>query len=125
MRLLLCCIVAAAGCSSKTVAPSDVCQKLVSAGAVSNCYHDTPINDFARAREKVGFELPEVTTNGGGVFAFDNADDYTATVKALEDEAQLAGLWRFGNKKARIFVYINKRAAPEVGAKARAVVEAL
>jgi len=71
------------------------------------------------------FDLPSVPGYGGAIFAFEKADDFESTVKAFEGAAAVAGPWRFGNGKARIFVEMNFGAPPGVGQKAKAVVDGL
>ena len=124
MRTIAALSLAVLSCS-KSPTPGDVCQQLVAAGVAANCKPATPNGLGARAREEVAFDLPSVPGHGGGVYVFDKAEDYAATVKAFEGAATLAGPWRFGNEKARIFVQLNEGAKPDVGAKARAVVEGL
>lgn len=110
---------------SKPPSSADVCQKLVAAGVASNCHADTPIGLGARANEETAFDLTSVPGHGGAVFAFEKADDFESTVKAFEGASVLAGPWRFGNAKARIFVQMNDGAKPDVGQKAKAVVDGL
>lgn len=110
---------------SKQPSSADVCQKLVAAGVASNCHPATPNGLGARASEETGFDLPSVPGHGGGVYAFEKADDFDSTVKAFEGAAMLAGPWRFGNAKSRIFVQLNDGAKPDVGQKAKALVDGL
>ncbi len=125
MRLvLLPTLMLLAGCP-KPPTPSEVCAKLVSAGVASNCHAETPAGLGGRAREEVAFDLPSVPGHGGGVYGFETDADYSSTVQSFEAAAVLAGPWRFGSAKARIFVQMNDGAKPEVGAKARAVVDGL
>jgi hypothetical protein len=117
-------LVVAAGCS-KPVTSAAVCQQLVTAGVASNCRASTPKGLGARASEATEFDLPSVPGHGGQVFGFQKADDFDATSKSFESASVLAGPWRFGNAKALIFVQMNDGAKPDVGAKAKAVVDGL
>jgi hypothetical protein len=79
----------------------------------------------ADAAEEVEFDLPSVPGHGGGVYRFDTEEAYDSTVKSFDDAKVLAGPHRYGNKKARIFTQFNDGASMDVGAKAKATVQAL
>jgi len=59
------------------------------------------------------------------VLRFAKESDYTATVKAFDAMAVLAGRHRYGSEGALIFVQMNSATPSEVGAKAEQLVKAL
>jgi hypothetical protein len=102
-----------------------VCQQLESAGVASNCRNATPGGLGAAAAEEAAFDLPSVSDHGGQVLRFDTDDAYDRTVDSFSKAAILSGPHRYGSRKARIFVQMNEGASPEIGAKAKAIVDGL
>jgi hypothetical protein len=117
-------LVTVTGCSKRPSA-ADVCKKLEASGVAASCRTDSPNGLGAAASEKVSFDLPSVPGKTGAVFGFASADSYKSTTGAFEGAAMLAGPHRYGSEKALIFVQMNSGATPDVGGKAKAVVEAL
>jgi hypothetical protein len=79
----------------------------------------------ATASEVEDFDLPSVPGHGGSVMRFPNPEAYDAAVAAFAAMAALAGPHRYGSRKALIFVQMNEGASADIGAKARAAVDAL
>lgn len=112
------------GCS-KAVTAADACKKLEAAGVAANCHEEKPEMFAARAKQKYAFDLPSVPGKTGQVLSFADSDAYSATAKAFESAAMLAGPHRYGSEKALIFVQMNTGASLDTGKKAKAVVDAL
>lgn len=114
------------GCAAKPAA-SDVCKQIEGAGVAKpgTCKAETPAVMAARAKEKIAFDLAAVPGKTGQVLSFAKAEDYTATVKAFEAAAMLAGPHRYGSEKALIFVQLNDGASVDVGNKVKGLVAGL
>lgn len=115
----------ALGCSSRQLTAMDACHKLEAAGVATNCKPDKPGGLGAAAVEQAVFDLPSVPGKTGQVLRFDRDDFYDNAVTAFGNAALLSGPHRYGSKKARIFLQMNKEAPLDVGQKAKAVVDAL
>lgn len=102
----------------------DACKKLEAAGVAAQCKADKPTGLGIHASEAVAFELTSLNNHGGAVFRFDSADDYDKTVK-LFAAASLAGPHRYGNRDRLIFTQFNSEASADIGAKAKAAIDAL
>ncbi len=102
----------------------DACKKLEAAGVAAQCKADKPTGLGIHASEAVAFELPALPNHGGAIFRFDSADDYDKTVKMFA-AASLAGPHRYGNRDRLIFTQFNSEASADVGAKAKAAIDAL
>ncbi len=103
----------------------DVCQQLEAASVAANCRNSPPGGLGAAAVEDAAFDLPSVPGRGGMVLRFDKDETYDRTVDSFSNAAMLAGPHRYGSRKARIFVQMNEGASAEIGAKTKAVVDAL
>lgn len=115
---------AAVGCSKSPSAMS-VCQQLEAGGVASNCRMGTPEGLNLAATEKADFDLPSAPGHMGSVLRFDKDETYDKTVAAYSSAAMLAGPHRYGSRATRIFVQMNSGAPENVGAKAKAIVDAL
>lgn len=120
--LLVAVSLLAFGCGKKPTAMA-VCEKLVVAGVAANCEAKPPGGLGAAALEHVVFDIPGGKT--GQVMTFDKASDYTATTKAYDAAAVLAGRHRYGSESALTFVQLNSETPAELGTNAKTVVEAL
>lgn len=124
LPLLAIPLVLGMGCSKKPDALT-VCQQLEAGGVATNCRKGTPEGLGIAAIEKAEFDLPSVPAKGGMVLRFEDDEKYDKTVSAFSGAAVLAGPHRYGSRTTRIFVQMNSGAPAEVGAKAKAVVDAL
>lgn len=79
----------------------------------------------ARAKTRLDFDLANLPGQKGAVFDFETSEDFDATIKMYENLAALAGVHRYGNPKARIFVQLNMNASADDGRKVRTVVDGL
>lgn len=113
-----------AACSKPPTA-SAVCDKLVAAGVGKNCRTGAPAGLAAAAKDEAELDLASPIGKTAAVYSFDSDEAYKATVTAFAGVAALAGPHRYGNGKARIFVQMNSEAPNDLGAKAKAVVDAL
>ena len=113
-----------AACSKPPTA-LEVCHKLEVAGVAANCRTEQASGIGAAASEKAAFDLPSVPGKGGQVLLFEKDSSYESTVETFTKGAMLAGPHRYGSPKTRIFVQMNDGAAAVVGARAKAVVDAL
>jgi hypothetical protein len=123
-EVLVACGLLLAACKGKPTALA-VCEKISAVGAGANCRADKPGGLGSAAKEKAVFDVPGVKDATGQVLNFDKASDYSATVKAFDAMAALAGRFRYGSESALIFVQMNSETPPEVGAKAEKVVSDL
>lgn len=124
VALVLVAVAAIASCNKPPTA-MQVCNQLESAGIGSNCRNSTPGGLGAAAVEDAEFDLPSVPGHGGMVLRFDKDETYDRTVESYSKAAMLAGPHRYGSRKARIFVQMNDGASAEIGARAKAIVDAL
>lgn len=123
-KWIMAAVVLSCACS-KPVTAMSTCERIAATGVVSNCHPGTAGGLAGAALERVEFDLPSVPGEHGSVFLFQSDADYTATVASYQSAAILAGPHRYGNEKRRIFLQMNRKASPEVGAKTRSVIEGL
>jgi hypothetical protein len=116
--------VSSARAAASPLSAMDACTKLEAAGVAGQCKAATPTGLGIHASEAVAFDLPSLQGHGGAVFRFDSADDYDKTVKMFA-AASLAGPHRYGNRDRLIFTQFNSEASADVGAKAKAAIDAL
>ncbi len=111
------------GCAAKPSAMA-VCEKLAGANVAEGCKTEPPgLGLGAAAKERVTFSIPGGKT--GQVLTFDKGSDYTATVKAFDAAAVLAGRHRYGSEGALVFVQLNSETPATLGDNAKKVVEGL
>ena len=122
--VLLALVLLPVGCS-KPVTAIGVCGKLVEAKLATDCKTTPAAGLGLAATEHAEFNLPSVLGKTGQVMLFDRDAFYTSTVDAYGKAVAIAGPRQYGNPKARVFVQINSGASSEVGAKTKAVVDAL
>ena len=124
IMLILVSLTAAVACGKQPTG-LEVCHKLEAAGVAAGCKTEQASGLGAAAAEKAAFDLPSVPGKTGQVLRFEKDEQYEATVNAFSGAAVLAGPHRYGSPKTRIFVQLNDKASGEVGARAKAVVDAL
>jgi hypothetical protein len=103
----------------------EVCQKLQGAAVAANCRSANPAGLGAAAIENAEFDLPSVPGHGGAVMRFEKPESLDRTTDAFAAMAMLAGPHRYASRKALMFVQMNSDAPSDVGARAKAVVDAL
>ncbi len=111
------------GCTKRPSA-SEFCQKLEGVGVATGCHAVAPADLTAAAAETAVFELKDLPEHDGTVCRFADPAAYDNTVAAFE-ATPWTGPYRFGSRKALVFVQLNSNTPSDIAGRVKQLVDAL